>query len=116
MDHALPAEELAQVRTAIQGQLEAGMDFHALRTRAAGSHRFADCHVLVPGQMSVRDSHKVADRIEKAVHASFPDMDVTVHIEPIEEKASWNDSELVPIEMASRKEDAANGAKREAEF
>src|SRR5262249_47791383 len=42
MDHALPVEEQAAARMAIEQHLGSGMDSHALRTRRAGSRRFAD--------------------------------------------------------------------------
>jgi cation diffusion facilitator family transporter len=102
MDHALPEQEQALVRAAIKAQLEPGMDFHALRTRMAGAHRFADCHLLVPGSLCVEAAHTVAERIENAVRQALPGMEVTVHIEPIEEKAAWTDSALVPLEIAKR--------------
>ncbi len=54
MDHALPEEEQAAVRAAVASRLEPGMDFHALRTRQAGSRRFVDFHLLVPGVLTVR--------------------------------------------------------------
>lgn len=104
MDHALPVEEQKAVRAAIASGLEPGMDFHALRTRQAGSQRFADFHLLVPGSLSVQRAHAMAARIENAVRAALPSMEVTIHIEPIEEKAAWEDSALVPIEQAARQE------------
>src|SRR5262249_14932337 len=94
MDHALPEEEQMIVRAAIQTQLGPDMDYHALRTRQAGSRRFADCHLLVPGGYSVQQAHDVANRIEQAVRLALPDMEVTVHIEPIEEQAAYEDSAL----------------------
>ncbi len=102
MDHALPAEEQAAVRRAIESQLAPGMDYHALRTRQAGSRRFADCHVLVPGEMTVAKAHEVVDRIEAAVRGVFPDMEVTAHLEPIEHRGAWEDSALLPLEQADR--------------
>jgi cation diffusion facilitator family transporter len=98
MDHALPADELDTVRAAISEHLEPGTTFHALRTRRAGAHRFADFHLLVPGKYSVQRAHDLTERIEAAVRAALPDIEVTVHIEPIEEKAAWEDSALLPIE------------------
>jgi cation diffusion facilitator family transporter len=101
MDHALPVEEQEAVRKAIAARLEPGMTFHALRTRQAGSQRFADFHLLVPGSVSVQRAHALTARIEDAVRAALPGIEVTVHIEPIEEKAAWEDSALVPIEQAA---------------
>ncbi|HXG11312.1 MAG TPA: cation diffusion facilitator family transporter [Gemmataceae bacterium] len=98
MDHALPDEELARVRSAIESQLEPGMHYHALRTRQAGSRRFADFHLLVPGWFTVTRAHALVNRIEKAVAAALPNIEVTVHVEPIEERAAWEDSALLEHE------------------
>jgi cation diffusion facilitator family transporter len=103
MDHALPEEEQAKVRRAIGECLEPGMDFHALRTREAGARRFADFHLLVPGKSSVKEAHALAGRIEEAIGAALPGIQVTIHIEPIEERAAWEDSALVPLEQAARR-------------
>jgi cation diffusion facilitator family transporter len=102
MDRALPAEEQAKVRAAIEGLLAPGMDYHALRTRRAGSRRFADFHLLVPGVFTVRRAHEITERIEEAIRAALPETEVTVHVEPIEERAAWEDSALVPLEQAAR--------------
>ena len=102
MDHALPVVEQEAVRKAIATRLEPGMTFHALRTRQAGSQRFADFHLLVPGSISVQRAHALTARIEDAVRAVLPGIEVTVHIEPIEDKAAWEDSALVPIEQAAQ--------------
>jgi cation diffusion facilitator family transporter len=102
MDHALPPEEQAVVRTAIESHLGPQMDYHALRTRQAGSRRFVDFHLLVPGQLTVQRAHALTGRIEGAVRAALPGVEVTVHIEPIEEQAAWEDSALLPLERARR--------------
>ena len=109
MDHALPVAEQEAVRKAIAGGLEPGMTFHALRTRQAGSQRFADFHLLVPGSISVERAHALTARIEDAVRTVLPGIEVTVHIEPIEEKAAWEDSALVPIEQAARQIEKNSG-------
>jgi cation diffusion facilitator family transporter len=104
MDHALPEEEQATVRAAIAANLEPGTTFHALRTRQAGAHRFADFHLLVPGHLSVQRAHDLTEKIEAAVRATLPGIEVTVHIEPIEEPAAWHDSELLSIEEARKRQ------------
>jgi cation diffusion facilitator family transporter len=102
MDRALPAEEQALIRQAIEKELEQGMTYHALRTRRAGARRFVDFHLLVPGVLQVRDAHSVGERMEAAVAQALPGTEVTVHIEPIEEQAAWEDSALLPIEQAAK--------------
>jgi cation diffusion facilitator family transporter len=98
MDHALPAEEQAVVRSAIEANLEPGTTYHALRTRQAGADRFVDFHLLVPGRTDVAAAHRQAMRIEAAVRFVLPGSEVVIHIEPIEERASWEDSDLLAIE------------------
>jgi cation diffusion facilitator family transporter len=98
MDHALDTPQLEALRAAIRTSLPPGTDFHALRTRQAGASKFADFHLLVPGAMSVREAHEVAERVEAALAAALPRVGVTIHIEPIEEKASWEDHALRGIE------------------
>jgi cation diffusion facilitator family transporter len=100
MDHALPLSEQALVRAAIEAGLERGMTYHALRTRQAGTRRFIDFHLLVPGMWSVKHAHEIGSRIEEGVCRALADAEVTVHIEPIEEPAAWDDSALVAVEAA----------------
>jgi cation diffusion facilitator family transporter len=99
MDRALSDEELAALRAAITAHLEPGTTFHALRTRRSGARRFADCHLLVPGSWSVKQGHDLAERIESAVRTALPGLQLTLHIEPIESRASWEDSELIGVEQ-----------------
>ncbi len=103
MDHALPDVEREKVRTAIREHLGPEMDYHALRTRQAGTRRFADFHLLVPGDTSVREAHGLSERIEAAIQAALPGLEVSIHIEPIEERQAWEDSALLPLEQEERR-------------
>ncbi len=102
MDRALPAQEQAAVRSAIEQHLGPNMDYHALRTRRAGRRRFVDFHLLVPGRLTVQEAHTLTGRIEESVRGALPELEVTVHIEPIEDRSSWRDSALLPLEEARR--------------
>jgi cation diffusion facilitator family transporter len=102
MDHALPDAEQEQVRAAIRAHLGPDMDYHALRTRQAGSRRFVDFHLLVPGRSTVHEAHALGERIEEAVQVALPGVEVAVHIEPIEERQAWEDSALLPLEQEER--------------
>jgi len=98
MDRALPEDEVAKIRDVIASRLEAATTFHALRTRRSGARRFADCHLLVPGDWNVRRAHDLAERIEAAVREALPGLELTLHIEPIDAAVSWKDSDLLKIE------------------
>jgi cation diffusion facilitator family transporter len=108
MDHSLPEAEQARVRAAIASCLTEEMAFHALRTRQAGPRRFADFHLLVPGWFSVHKAHHLAERIEERLKAELPGIEVSIHIEPIEEEVSWQDSALLPLEQAARRAEREN--------
>ncbi len=103
MDHALPEAEQAAVRAAVQRLLQPGLHFHALRTRQAGTRRFVDFHLLVPGRWTVQEAHDLTERVEAAVREALPGAEVTVHIEPIEAEASWTDSALLQVEDEQKK-------------
>jgi cation diffusion facilitator family transporter len=84
MDAALPAAEVRQAEMVIGAELPAGSTFHALRTRKAGARRFVEFHLLVPGTMSVAESHVLCDRIEAALTDRLARAHVTIHVEPQE--------------------------------
>ena len=87
MDAALPPKDVTRVETLIRGELPPDASFHALRTRKAGARRFLEFHLLVPGTLSVADSHALCDRIEAALTAHLAKAHVTIHVEPRETSA-----------------------------
>jgi cation diffusion facilitator family transporter len=89
MDHALPPDELDRIREVIRAHLPEGATFHLLRTRMSGARRFVEFHLLVDGEMSVRDGHRLATKLEEEIASVVPDVAVTVHVEPVDEQASW---------------------------
>lgn len=98
MDRALPRSEVEAVRAAIEAELAPGATYHALRTRRAGSRRFVDLHLLVPGRLTVAQGHELGNRLERAVARALPGAETTVHVEPVEDRAAWRDSALLPLE------------------
>ena len=91
LDTALPPEDLEVVEAVISRYREEGIEFHALRTRSAGVRRFVSMHVLVPGTWSVRRGHDLSEDLERAVVEALPMTTVFVHLEPLEDEASFRD-------------------------
>jgi cation diffusion facilitator family transporter len=89
MDHALPPADQERIRSVVQAHLPEGATFHALRTRQAGARRFLEFHLLVNGDLSVREAHHVAHLIESALVDAIPGLEVVIHVEPVDERASW---------------------------
>lgn len=106
MDHALPPETQQKLRAAIRSALPPGTDFHALRTRQAGAKTFAEFHLLVSGDSSVRDAHELAHRVEDILRGTMPGMTVSIHVEPIDEPSSWEAIELARLGEPSSPEEA----------
>ena len=59
---------------------------HAVRIRSSGAGWFVDMHVTMDGNMTLTDSHKLTEKIEKRVLSILPKSDVTVHVEPMIKK------------------------------
>jgi cation diffusion facilitator family transporter len=97
MDRALEDNEVLSIRGAIESTLGADMTYHALRTRRAGAQRFVDYHLLVPGNCTVSDAHGREMLIGQAIQRAVPGIEITAHIEPIEEPLAWNDSRLEDV-------------------
>jgi ferrous-iron efflux pump FieF len=55
---------------------------HDLRTRSSGTHYFAQFHVWVPAEWTVREAHDRLDRVEEALQARFPDTEILIHVDP----------------------------------
>jgi cation diffusion facilitator family transporter len=94
MDISLPVENIEQIEVLLAGYREQGLDFHALRTRQAGSRAFVTLHVLVPGNWTVQQGHDWAERIEADIRKALPHAHVTTHLEPIGDPISMVDQEL----------------------
>ena len=86
MDAAVPEDRLALIRSAISQHAVGAIEAHDLRTRASGPATFVDFHLVVPGTMTVTESHAICDRIEGAIRSAVTGAMITIHVEP-EEKA-----------------------------
>jgi cation diffusion facilitator family transporter len=89
MDHAIAEAERDQIREVIRANLPAGATFHLLRTRLSGARRFIEFHLLVDGDISVREGHHLASKLEASIVAAIPEVAVTIHVEPVDEQESW---------------------------
>lgn len=94
MDVSVPAGELAAIEAVLAAYRGQGLDFHALRTRQAGSRAFVTLHVLAPGRWTVQQGHDWCERIESDIRQALPHAHVTTHLEPMEDPVSLVDEGL----------------------
>ncbi|MGX9425259.1 MULTISPECIES: cation diffusion facilitator family transporter [Bradyrhizobium] len=86
LDEAVPEATLNAIRRTIADHAAGALEAHDVRTRHAGRVTFIEFHLVVPGQMTVSEAHRICDRLEAALRAEDEDRRITIHVEP-EEKA-----------------------------
>ena len=70
------------------------LQFHALRSPRAVRRAFVSLHVLVPGDWSVGRGHELVERVEGDLRRALGHATVFTHLEPIEDPASFADTQL----------------------
>lgn len=55
---------------------------HDFRTRRAGSHDFAQFHMEVDPDLTVRDAHDIVESVEIALRRTFPKVETLIHLDP----------------------------------
>jgi cation diffusion facilitator family transporter len=83
LDTSLSNEELLIIKKVIESR---HLDFHNLKSRKSGQFRFADVHLEMPSEMELGKVHDACDEIEKEIKLSIKNMDINIHVEPIESK------------------------------
>lgn len=82
MDAAPDPAVLARIREVVANAATGAIEAHDLRSRYAGRIAFLDFHLVVPGSMTVAESHAICDRVEAALKAEMEYLVVTIHVEP----------------------------------
>ena len=82
MEQSLPDEveaEILRLAASIDGIAEP----HDLRTRRIGNHYAIELHILMDGDISLREAHDKASEVEYLLKDHYgPDTHVAVHVEP----------------------------------
>lgn len=98
MDRTLSEEENAAIAAVVARFTGDEVTVHALQTRQSGHLQFASMHVLVPGDWSVTRAHDLVEEIEQALAAEFPTLQVSSHLEPLEDPRAYEGIEAeIPI-------------------
>ena len=85
--------------------IEAAKDYpelaglHDLRTRTSGAHHFAQFHVWVPAEWTVKQAHDRLDRVEEQLQERFPGTEILIHIDP---EGQVDRETLLPSEITEK--------------
>ena len=74
---------------------------HDLRTRTSGTHHFAQFHVWVPANWTVREAHDRLDRVEEDLQRRFPETEILIHVDP---EGQTDRETLLPQDITERAE------------
>ena len=82
IDYRLTDDEEARITHIICEHQSDYVNFHGLRTRRAGPEIFIDLHLVVDKDISVEQSHDLADHLESDLKLEFSRACITIHVEP----------------------------------
>jgi cation diffusion facilitator family transporter len=82
MDAAPEPAVVHRIRNLVAESAVGAIEAHDLRMRHAGRLTFLEFHLVVPGTMTVAESHAICDRIEEALRAEMQQLVITIHVEP----------------------------------
>jgi cation diffusion facilitator family transporter len=94
LDAALPAEEQDAIKKVLNRYESQGIQYHALRTRQAGTRAFISLHVLVPADWTVQRGHNLLEHLERDIRGAVPGAQLFTHLEPQGDPAAWEDIAL----------------------
>lgn len=81
MDRELDEADRQRIKDIVN--CHAGVEsLHDLRTRRSGHRAFIQLHLELPPQMTLLEAHRIADEVENAIMAAFPDAEVITHQDP----------------------------------
>lgn len=81
VDSSLTDEEIEGIKNILKKYKRKYSDTHEIRTRRSGKVRHIDFHMTVDPDMTVRESHKLCDKIEKEIQKKFKHTKVIIHVE-----------------------------------
>ncbi len=82
LDEQLPESIREEITRLLELHRSSLLGYHRLRTRRAGSQKIIDFHLTVCRHLTVEESHRIADHLEKRIREKIPGTDVTIHVEP----------------------------------
>ena len=82
MEHSLP-DEIEEEMLRMVGELPGVVNPHDLRTRKIGNHYAIELHIMMDGDITLREAHNKASEVEDLLRARYgEETHVVVHVEP----------------------------------
>lgn len=81
LDHALPPEEVAKINQIARNSANI-IGVHDVWTRRVGAVRFIQLHLELADELTLREAHDIADKLEQDIQKVFPLAEIIIHQEP----------------------------------
>lgn len=94
LDAALSPAEQDAIKQVLNRYESQGIQYHALRTRQAGTRSFISLHVLVPADWTIQRGHDLLEQLERDLRGVVPGAQLFTHLEPQGDPAAWEDIAL----------------------
>lgn len=82
VDTAMAENEIQIIQNTLKKK---SLEFHDLKTRKAGHYRFADIHLELHQNLSLKQVHDICDEIENELKQQIKNLEINIHVEPAEE-------------------------------
>jgi len=82
LDSSIEEPSKLEVIKKLSEHIDHYCEFKDLRTRNAGSRKFIELSLVLPENLSFKESHRIVNFIEKNIEKSIPRSEVRIHMEP----------------------------------
>jgi len=80
IDTGLTDEEVSIIHQCVHDR---NLSYHDLKTRQAGSFRFAEFHLELSGKMPLDEVHAICDELENDIKSRIRNLNIIIHVEPL---------------------------------
>ncbi|MCF8357081.1 MAG: cation diffusion facilitator family transporter, partial [Melioribacteraceae bacterium] len=79
----IPNEKLTnEIENICSKKIERNIHLHHLHLHDYGNHQELTFHIMLPGEMTVKDAHAIVDDIEQSIKEKL-DIETTIHLDPL---------------------------------
>jgi cation diffusion facilitator family transporter len=78
LDTAISENELEIIEACIH---ESNYTYHDLKSRQSGRQRFIEFHLVMPGDVPLKDAHQICDEIEELIKSKISHISILIHVE-----------------------------------
>lgn len=82
IDIRLCDEDEIEIKTVIEKHKNYFIDYHKLKTRKSGNMRYADFHITVNSETTVKEAHDIVGNIKKDMNERFRNIRINIHVDP----------------------------------